>query len=295
MLIFFSAILGTIMFILTLADGHSDPYYLKLSSPEKTNLIIGTSKAAQGIQPHVLQDLLHKDFYNYAFSIHSSPYGEVYLNSIKQKLNKKEKDNIFILTIDAWSICSKNIGNDKNHELEENKSFLKTTTNVCQNPNFSYLIHSFEGGYYQLLFNNKSVAFLHNNGWLEVSLDTNGVKRRTEFTLKDYKEKVNQYSFSKVRFFYLLETIDYLNQYGKVYLIRLPIHNDLLKIEESLMPNFNETIQIAKDKTKGYLDLTLLKDNFNYTDGVHLNKSSGKRVSRVIANWIKNTNEHNSD
>jgi hypothetical protein len=285
-ILFSTIVFGTIFYILLLADGHSDSFYLKLTTPKKTNLIIGTSKAAQGIQPHILKETLHKDFYNYAFAIYASPYGEVYLNSIKQKLDKREKDNIFILTIDAWSICTNNEDPDNPLKFRENKSFLNDITNVCQNPNFKYLISYFEGEYNTILLK-KSSTLLHDNGWLEVSLDENGVKRRTKFTIKDYQEMINYYHFSNTRFLYLLKTIDFLNQYGKVYLVRLPVHPDLMAIEETLMPKFNKTIQPAKDKASGYLDLTLLNKDLKYTDGVHLNKSSGEQVSDIIAKWIK--------
>lgn len=285
--IFFIVVLGTIVYILSLADGYSDSFYLKVSSPKKTNLILGTSKAAQGVHPDILKNILNKDFYNYAFTFYASPYGEVYLNSIKQKIDKKEKNSIFILTIDAWSICSSNEDPDNTLKFRENKSFLNNITDVSHKPNYKYLINYFEGEYYKILFKSKSSVFIHDDGWLEVSLDENGVKRRTEFTMKDYQKKVNYYHFSNTRLFYLLETIDYLNQYGKVYLVRLPACNDLMVLEETLMPNFNETIQPVKDKASGYLDLTLLKEDLNYTDGVHLNKASGKYVSEIIAKWIK--------
>jgi hypothetical protein len=98
---------------------------------------------------------------------------------------------------------------------------------------------------------------------------------------------INYYHFSNTRFLYLLKTIDFLSQYGKVYLVRLPVHPDLKEIEDSLMPKFDKTIQPAKDKTSGYLDLTILKNDLKYTDGVHLNKSSGEQVSGIIARWIK--------
>lgn len=284
--IFSVVVLGTVVSVLSLADGYSDSFYLKLSSPKKTNLVLGTSKAAQGVQPDVLKKILKKDFYNYAFAIYSSPYGEVYLNSIKQKLDTTEKENTFILTIDAWSICSVNDDPNNSSLFRENKSYLKEVTNVNQKPNFKYLINYFEGGYYNILFNNQSVTFLHDNGWLEVSLDDKGNQRRTEFTLKGYQEKIKDYHYSKTRFLSVLETISYLTQYGKVYLVRLPVHPDLKLIEDEVMPQFDQTIQPAKERVNGYLDLSLLHKDLSYTDGVHLNKISGKQVSEVIANWI---------
>ncbi|MDY0237176.1 MAG: hypothetical protein RBR71_14220 [Gudongella sp.] len=270
------------------ADGYADAFYLKFTTPKQSNLIIGTSKAAQGIQPRVLNNILHKNFYNYSFGIYSSPYGSVYLNSIKRKLNEKEDKNIFILTVDPWSICSLNESINDSANFSEVKSFLNDITNVCKKPNFKYLFKHFEGNYYRI-FSKNSPFFLHDDGWLEISLNEEQQSRirRTNFTINDYRKKLDQFGYSSVRFSSLLETIDYLKKFGKVYLVRLPVHPDLMKIEETLMPNFNSSIKLAIGKSNGYLDLASYNSILEYTDGVHLNVASSEIISTTIAQWIK--------
>ena len=61
-------------------DGNTDPYYKRFTTPTNNSLILGVSKAAQGLQPQVFNNILNrKDLFNYSFTISSSPYGKLYL------------------------------------------------------------------------------------------------------------------------------------------------------------------------------------------------------------------------
>ena len=65
----------------------------------------------------------------------------------------------------------------------------------------------------------------------------------------------------------------------------------MLDLDNKLIPDFNEKISnISADLNVPYLDLTPLSDKFDYTDGNHLYKESGKEVSRLIGEWIKREN-----
>jgi hypothetical protein len=286
--LFILCVIASIVIVFSFVNGSSDEYYLKLTTPKQGNLILGTSKAAQGVQPKVLESILNKKFYNYSFSLFASPYGRTYLNSIKKKLDTSTKDNIFILTVDPWSICSLTQNPNDSLHFREKNSFLHSVRNVNRKPNFNYLVHHFQGNYYKIIFN-KSPAFLHNDGWLEVNLniDNNEVKRRIKFTVDDYRKKLTDYKYSDVRFAYLIKTMDYLNAYGKVYLVRLPVDPDLMKVENTLMPDFDAVIQKAIETSDGYLNFSTYNSDYKYTDGVHLNKESGEKLSSEIANWIK--------
>jgi hypothetical protein len=96
------------------------------------------------------------------------------------------------------------------------------------------------------------------------------------------------YKFSSFRLNYLKKTIDFLSKHGKVYLVRLPIHPEMLKIENELMPNFEGIINEVAPLTNGYLNMTPDNHLYKCTDGNHLYKESGKEVSEKIALWIKN-------
>jgi len=285
--------LCALFYFISKIDGSVDPFYTKITSPKQSNLIIGTSKAAQGIQPDVLHKTLKNSFFNYSFTLNSSPYGEVYLNSIKNKLNTTlKKDNIFILTVDVWSLSSLTDNPNNSKKFREANSFLHTITNVSQKPNFKYLLNYFNGNYYTVFLNNTS-AFLHENGWLEVSLseDKNSVERRSNHTIKLYEDKINIYKLSDIRIQYFMETIKYLNNYGDVYIVRLPVDPKLYAIENQILPNLELTIANGIEISKGYLDLSTMNSDFTYTDGVHLNPKSGKIVTKKISDWILESKE----
>ena len=271
-------------------DGYSDAYYLRFTTPKQSNFILGTSKAAPGLNPLVINNILHKDFYNYSFDISKSPFGPAYLRSIKRKLSKERKDGIFIVTVDCWSIYSKGKNPNDMTGFGENSSSVGEIEQVDRNPNFQYLTNYMLGNYYKIIFK-PTIAQLHENGWLEVSIDmdSTAVTRRTKTTLVAYKDLLSLYQFSQVRLNYLVDTINFLNQYGHVYLVRLPVSPKLMDIENQLSPNFSSLMQLPAEKSYGFLDLTSKNKLFHYTDGVHLSKRSGRLVSEEIAQWIKNS------
>ena len=66
--------LSLFIWIFSFADGTNDPFYLRFTSPKQNNLIIGTSRAAQGLQPKILNGICQTEFYNYAFTLGRSPF-----------------------------------------------------------------------------------------------------------------------------------------------------------------------------------------------------------------------------
>jgi hypothetical protein len=131
--------------------------------------------------------------------------------------------------------------------------------------------------------------YLHEEGWLEVTLrrDTATINRITLRKMKDYRFNVlPKYKFSSLRLQYLLKTIQYLNNYGDVYLVRIPVLEEIMRIENKLMSDFDSKIKEAILLSKDYLDLTKENSSFTYTNGNHLYKRSGAVVSKKVANWI---------
>ncbi len=283
------AIAVSVGFILSRAGGHADPFYLKFTGGKKSSLIIGTSKAAQGLQPNILKEVTGKDFYNYAFAIYSSPYGKSYFQSIQKKLTKSDSSQVFILSVDPWSLSSTTSDPNDTLNFRENNSYIAGIDDPCQSVNYTYLFQYFDEPYYKILTNN-STAVLQPNGWLAVTLpvDTASSARRRNFTITDYKTKLTSYQFSSVRYTYLLRTVDYLKNYGSVYLVRLPVHPSLMALENQLMPEFDTTLRTAISHSDGYLDLSPDNAIFQYTDGVHLTKADGEKVSELIGQWIRN-------
>jgi hypothetical protein len=297
--IFFVLVLIAVIFIFSSANGYTDPFYIRFTTSKQTSLILGTSRAAQGIQPEILNKILHrKDIFNYSFTIIDSPFGPTYLNSIKKKLNLKTKKGIFILSVDPWSISSKGDNPNDTISFIEKRRHLGRSRFVNMNPNFLYLLKNYDKSYINLFLLNDKSTFLHKDGWLEVTvnMDSDLVKNRILEKINDYKlNNLPFYKFSSKRLEYFIETIEFLKHYGNVYLVRLPVHPLMNQLDEELMPNFNFIIEnISAEKHVPYLDLTKKNDRYLFTDGGHLFKDSGKIVSKEIAEWILTCNENTS-
>ena len=119
-----------------LADGTTDDYYLKFSSPKQSSLILGTSRAKQGIIPSVLSSSIENvdyQMFNFSFTLKSSPFGLVYYNAIKQKIDLESKDGCFIVTVDPWSISEKICDLNKS---PDSLSVLLGISDFTSKPNF---------------------------------------------------------------------------------------------------------------------------------------------------------------
>ena len=291
-------VLLSMFLILRKADGYTDPFYVRFTTPKQHSLILGSSKAAQGILPQILNSALGRsDMFNYSFTIGTSPYGPTYLQSIKNKLDYSTKDAIFILAVDAWSISSDGKNPNDIAQFKEKDFLLGKTNEVNQNPNISYLLNSFDNAYYEILlnkytYNMRRSAFLHQDGWLEVSTllyDSLAMKEKELERLHDYqKNYLPYYQFSQTRLAYLEESIDFLKEYGKVYLVRLPVSPLVMEVEDSVVPDLDKKMEyLSVQKAVPYINLSIYNANFLYTDGIHLHKQSGAAVSRLIAEKIK--------
>ena len=280
LLIFFS--------ILAFADGQTDAFYLRFTTPKQKNLIIGTSRAAQGLLPQVFEEKLNCDMFNYAFTVSHSPYGPIYMESIKKKLDQNVRNGIFIVAVDPWSISSTSVNPNDIHSFRENNLCLGNTGKVNINPNFQYLINNYSGRYAKIISPTNNKVLLHRNGWLEVTVEMDSISTANRINKKvaDYHLKQERWHYSQTRVEYLIRIVSLLERHGSVYIVRLPVHDRIKEIEEVFMPNFEYKIGDAIALSHGFLDLTKTNDSYIYTDGNHLHKKSGTHVSGLVAKWI---------
>ena len=291
--LFSSIVLGIFLLILSGAPFNIDHFYRKFTSPKQNNLILGTSRAAIGIEPKMLEETLGKTFYNYAFSFYQSSYGPIYFNSIKKKLDTKTRDGIFIITVDPFSISSLTNNPDDSVNFREVGLCLDNTSWVNLNPNILYLINNFKGRYYEIIY--KRVKGIHNNVYLtqdgqirtKIPMDSLSISNRVQIALEEYNNEIMPYiHFSSLRFTYLKKTIEYLNGFGMVYLVRLPVHIKMTELEDKYMPDFDRRILRLEPLTNGYLNLTKMNRTLLFLDNHHLSPESASEVSDTIAKWI---------
>ena len=294
----FSVLVMSSMFLVfSLADGTTDAMYLKFTTPKQNSLILGSSRAAQGIQPkHLNSGLNRLDLYNYSFQIPSSPYGEVYLKSIKKKVNKNSQEGVFILEVNPWTLCTTIDSKTKKSYLSEKDGFLENTNYVNVNPNIEYLVESLGKKYADILRNRNRKGddltyFIENDGWLHVNLKMDSLTKRKniKYKVERYRDKLSFYrGISEYRILYLSKTIKFLKQYGKVYLVRVPVIESLLEIENELAPEFDDVINGIASKDKiSYINMMPFNQKYGYTDGNHLDVASGRQFSIDLADRIK--------
>ena len=219
-----------------LVDGYDDPFYLRFTSSKQSSLILGSSRSAQGIRPDALNTILNRnDIYNYSFTNFHSPFGKVYFESIKNKLDHNSVNGIFIISVSPYSISNKEGVDLNNYQFREEKSILNDTP-VNKYPNFNYLLKHYDRQYYTIFLKNEKMR-LHKDGWLEINIpmDYNAVKNRTEKKIAFKAKDIQKWKFSSYRLDFLSKTINYLKKYGKVFLVRVPIAQGMQNIENIII------------------------------------------------------------
>ena len=192
-----AGLLGATLLAPVVLRGGVDAFYGRFTSPPAGSLILGTSRAAQGIRPAVLAARLGGQFegplLNYAFTLTHSPYGPAYLASIRRKLRPGVRHGLFIVAIDPWSLSVANgaAGAAGAEAFPEAHSFIGQLHQVSQSPNLAYLTHYQTKPLYRLPLDYATATErLHADGWLEVniSLDSAQVRARTARKLLDYRQ-----------------------------------------------------------------------------------------------------------
>lgn len=284
----------SILYVLSFSSGYFDFYYKRISSPKQGSLIIGVSRSAQGIVPRVMDSVISEEYfclYNFSFAANYSPYGRVYYNAIRSKLDTTAKDRkgIFIVTVDPRSI-SIPLTSTENDTLflVDNTSFLNNLSCFSCEPNLDYILYGHETIYKKVFLNMiRGQGYLHDDGWLEITIPNDSLSRlkRLETKLADNQYE-RDYKFSRYRFNYLKRTIEYLSDYGEVYLVRLPVHPLVLERQKETMPEFKEYIDVLlMEYVLHYLDYST-SGEYYFTDGSHLTAESAKLFSANLARDI---------
>ena len=267
------------------ALGWSDWAYKRFRTSGEKSLILGTSRAAQGIHPEVINKEMQEmgfelPIFNFSFTSTSSPYGEVYYNSIIRKLSSEEyQGGLFILAVDPWSLSLTNEDTDK--ELREETDRLNGITQYMR-PNFLYFWK------YAKPLSLNSMK-LQDDGWLQVNvpMDSVSLNERIERKKREYADaKIFK---SDYRLEWLEKTIDLLKSKGDVFLVRIPATKYFFDIEDNSWPTFESDMnKIAKLKRVGYISFTDALGRYQTNDGQHICKQDGVKFTKDLCDSIKN-------
>jgi hypothetical protein len=308
-----AALLGGLGIWLGLRRGYVDAFYARFASPLAASLVLGTSRAAQGIKPSVLAAQLggryEGPWLNYAFTLAESPYGPGYLSSIRRKLAPGTRRGLFIVAVDPWSLSLpkdvkrgkypffskagtlQRLGGGQGPVIfPEAQSMVSQLADVSQNPNLDYLAHYLHKPFYQLLLNVDTahvVERLHPDGWLEIALpppsaDTALLRRRTTEKLATYRKLAAGSAFSEDRYYSLKETIRFLQGQGQVVLVRLPTGAQMAALEKQYIPGFDNAMRnMASISRVPYLNY--LDQPYPTNDGNHITRQAAAQFSQRLA------------
>lgn len=275
------------------ADGNTDDNYMHFAVEKPHNIILGDSRGSQAVLPSILKDKLQQKFDNFSLNVVQSPYGPIYLEALKRKINPETKNGLFILTVDPWNLSlNKNVKSSK--DFPEEHSPLKNMYSYDWSPNYEYLLKNYSRSWFKIFTERedkgRSNTYLHKDGWMEVNVNMqkDSVAKR-EFEKIDifYTDLVKTQSLSQKRLNSLEDIIKFLKPKGTVYLVRIPASEKLMKLESSYSPDFNEKMKAISKKHKiKFFDFSSKAKDYRYTDGNHMYKESGKVFTAQIADSI---------
>jgi hypothetical protein len=271
-------------------NGYVDDFYVKYTHSKSNALIIGSSRALQGLNPDsVFKNTEYSsNALNFAFTSANSPYSDVYLNAIKKVVDINSNKGIFVLEVNPMALCAKKDSMSGEIEHREEKLPLAFQLFFNQSPNVEYIFKHYEKPLYKLFIQNNaddSFKISHQNGWLEVKIkfDTIAFRKRRDKNYKTYLKSYPNYSFDSLRYKKLNETIVWLSNFGKVYLVRLPVDSKVLELENRNVTNFNELMQqIAANHKTEYIHFTQPEGSVYTIDGGHMHRYATSEVSKAL-------------
>ena len=276
-----------------MADGTTDAFYLRFTVKKQKSLVLGGSRAAQGIFPEVfnaagLRDRFEGPLYNFSFTIAHSPYGPTYLHAVEAVLDTNARNGLFILQVDPWQLS------ESTDSLPERERSLGVMRTFGQKPNYEYIARYWDRGWGALSHWGTKDAdtntVLLRDGRLEAHVPMSQVKweERTRRRLRYYSDVLmRDRKMSDLRVEWLGRTIDLLKAHGTVVLVRLPASAPIRALEDSLSPHFNPyMLRLGSEHGALFIDLSDELDGAVYNDGVHLNATSGRRLSGLLARMV---------
>lgn len=271
---------------------------------QSPSLIIGLSRAHNGISPRHLDSMLQAipyqgGFLNFAFEKSQSPYGKVYMEAIKRKIPKHTTRGVFILCVSPASFtASVRFTTDQDIYENDKNSLIGKISELNQNPNFEYIRKGYGGSLYRGLFphNPQITTVFHSNGWEEFTLSSEHyhvseeeVAKWTSQTIGSYKRVLREHPevVSQYRIESFKQIISYLKQHGQVFVVRLPVESLILGMENQWWKEFNtEMTLLSAAKDVPYFDFSDATQYKTY-DGSHLSSSYAKEFSIRLAMEIQ--------
>ncbi|PIA77529.1 hypothetical protein BFR04_08805 [Gaetbulibacter sp. 4G1] len=286
-------------FIDKLSKGYVDEYYNKFTQ-EAGGLIIGLSRANEGISPYILEEELKDNLKNTKpiinFAINEAHFGKIYHESINKKM-LKTNNGLFIISISPGNFTAP-YGLDENQIYEFDKKLkMGKINNFTSSPNYDYIINNYGLPLYNTLheldkWNHRTS---HNNGWNEVILKSpnntitdKDIAYWKSLNIKFYNDKAKHEKVAAYRHKWFIKTIKELIGKGNVFLVRMPSDMDILKLENNYWDEFDsEMDSISNFYGVPYFNYSNKSSEYKTYDGSHLESESAKKFTKQLCLDIK--------
>ncbi len=278
-----------------------DAFYYRFTTPKAHSLILGGSRAGQGIHPDVINNMIlteENKIINHAFAIGASSYGPNYLKEVTKKLDRGSANGLFIISVTpgTLSVDRENTQDDSTLFFEvQRKLFVGNLKSSSTNPNLDYLVNHWVNRFepfariFKKVINYSGTSVLHADGWLEVTTNMDSASNNERIRRSTEENRNNKYILSNTRLTYLDKIVRYLEPYGEVILVRLPVSIQMVEIENQYFPGFDSIIQdIAIKNNITYMNFIGLSGQFLTIDTHHLYKNDGERFTRIMCDSIIN-------
>jgi hypothetical protein len=276
-----------------------DAFYYRFTTPKARSLVLGASRAGQGLQPAVINKMVLRNenkIINHAFAIGASSYGPNYLKEVIKKLDTTSTQGLFILSVTPGnlSVEKENVTDDTTQFFEvQRKLFVGNLNSSCTNPNLDYLVKHWVNKFepfarlFKYTINYKGISVLHADGWLEVTTNMDSSANNERIRRSTEENRNNKLVLSKNRLTYLEKIIRYLSHYGDVFLVRMPVSKQMSELENDHFPVFDSIIEeIANKNDVAYINCISLSGQFLTIDTHHLYKKDGERFTHILCDSI---------
>ncbi len=268
-----------VMAFCVIPSGRIGDVYPRVSSPLQQSLVIGTSRAAQAVNPEIinakLQGVYSPTLYNFAFHLDASSYNEVYERAIYKKLAPKDgHSNLFVLTVDPWALRT----------LDSVPQELALRSYSAR-PNLEHIAKNFSRSWFSPL---PTHSFVNENGRTEVDYEPKTRKeweKRVEMRLVAYEDMAKNYSYSHKSQQVLERLVLNLGKRGTVCLVRIPTSQPMKELEHKICPKFDIMMNAVAQK-HGIAYYNFAEADYATTDGNHLTQKEGNRFSAALADSL---------
>jgi len=278
-----------------LATWYVDDNYPKFTG-SASGLLLGVSRVSYGVSPAILEDCLSEPgepltIENFAIAHQETDYGETYLDAIRRKLDPATRNGVFVVGVNPATV-SQYLA-EGGAEPDDSHTIVGQMGSYTADPNLEY-IRRFYGKALYRAFTRTGEEFnlrvAHPDGWVEMR------RQIPAYTMSDSamagwrKQNVDRMTRdmplaapSSHRLASLGNTLDFLRRHGRVWVVRMPAHPEVLALEDAYWPDFNAVMaELARSHEVDYLDYSGEEDTFPTYDGSHLLSESARAFSQRL-------------